>query len=86
VVDRKALKPDSCKRQADSIETANPCRRLVVKNVADGSDIQFSQKHSCPACGISIEELTPPCSPSSTPSALPRISGLGYLLKIDRAL
>ena len=71
VVDRLVIREDIARRLTDSVETAaSLAGGLVVVNVVgEDRDILFSQNYACEDCGISIEELTPGCSPSTTPSA-----------------
>ena len=64
VVDRIVLSKDARKRLAESIETA--CESsggilLVTRQGKEGGEeeVFFSQKNSCPDCGISISELQP---------------------------
>lgn len=71
VVDRLVIKEDIHRRLTDSVETAAALAGgLVVINIVDEDrDILFSQNYACEDCGISIEELSPACSPSTTPMA-----------------
>ena len=57
---------------------------VVINIVGEDRDILFSQNYACEDCGISIEELSPACSPSTTPTApCPTCTGLGAQLKVD---
>ena len=55
------------------------------ESAAGGAGSGLSQNYACDDCGISIEELTPGCSPSTTPTApAPPARGLGACeLKAD---
>ena len=71
VVDRLVIKEDIHRRLTDSVETAAALAGglVVINIVGEDRDILFSQNYACEDCGVSIEELTPACSPSTTPSA-----------------
>ena len=57
---------------------------LVVINIVDEDrDILFSQNYACEDCGISIEELSPACSPSTTLRRLSHLHRPGAQLKVD---
>ena len=85
VVDRLVIKEDIHRRLTDSVETAAALAGgLVVINIVDEDrDILFSQNYACEDCGISIEELSPACSPSTTTAPVPPAPGLGARLKVD---
>ena len=69
-MDRLVIKPDIRSRLADSIETASGLTGgVVIINVIEGEDITFSQNYACPEHGVSVDELSPGCSPSTTPTA-----------------
>src|SRR3712207_2330353 len=60
VVDRLIIKDGVQSRLTDSLETALKLSEgLVIINVMEKEDILFSEKFSCPECGISIDELAP---------------------------
>ena len=60
VVDRIIVKEGIEGRVADSIETALKLSDgLVIADIIGGEQILFSQKLSCPDCGVVIEELSP---------------------------
>lgn len=94
VVDRIALKADSRKRLAESIETAlNSANGIVIvlKRVNDESEkgyhedeIFFSQHNACPDCGISIPELQPRLFSFNNPfGACPECTGIGEKMEWD---
>ena len=57
---------------------------LAKVDVIGKEELIFSEKYSCPDCGISIEELTPRMFSFNNPyGACPCCSGLGMLMKID---
>ena len=60
IVDRLIIKPGIEGRLAESMETAFAFGDGLAKvDVIGKEEIIFSEKYSCPDCGISIEELTP---------------------------
>ncbi|OPJ65111.1 excinuclease ABC subunit UvrA [Clostridium oryzae] len=88
VIDRIVIKKDIHGRLSDSIETAlKLADGLVIINVIDGEDILFSEKLSCPDCGISMEELAPRLFSFNTPfGKCDCCDGLGTLMEIDENL
>ncbi len=70
VVDRLVIRSDIARRLTDSVETASALSGglVLINIVGEDRDILFSQNYACEDCGISIEELLPGCSPSTTPS------------------
>ena len=85
VVDRLVIKEGLRKRLSDSVETALKLSGgILVIDVIDSDELTFSQKFSCPKCGISIEELTPRMFSFNNPyGACPKCSGLGGMQEID---
>ena len=94
VVDRIALKDDSRKRLAESVETALKSSDgvlVVLRRVNDSSEkgwheeeVFFSQKNACPDCGISIPELQPRLFSFNNPfGACPECTGLGEKMEWD---
>lgn len=94
VVDRIALKPDSRKRLSESVETALASSNgilVVLRRVEDASEkgwheeeIFFSQKNSCPECGVSIPELQPRLFSFNNPfGACPECTGIGEKMEWD---
>ncbi len=88
VVDRIVVGPDSRKRVADSVETALESANgiiVVTKRVEDKDvEVFFSQKNSCPDCGISIPELQPRLFSFNNPfGACPECTGLGQKMEWD---
>ncbi len=83
VVDRIVLSEDARKRLAESIETAVASSGgilLVTKQEKDAAETEvfFSQKNSCPDCGISMPELQPRLFSFNNPfGACPDCTGLG---------
>ncbi|HWP60441.1 MAG TPA: excinuclease ABC subunit UvrA [Candidatus Acidoferrales bacterium] len=88
VVDRLAIKPETRKRLADSLEVASRYGGEVVKiEVFDdgeeqgGRELLFSQKLACARCGVSYPEFTPRMFSFNSPyGACPRCGGLGIRL------
>jgi excinuclease ABC subunit A len=87
VVDRLAVKPDSKRRLADSIETALKAGSGVLI-VNDGRKDRFmSELYACVDCGISYEEPSPRSFSFNSPyGACPVCNGLGTKLEIDADL
>lgn len=94
VIDRIALKEDSRKRLAESVETALQSSQgilLVLKRIEDSSEkgfheeeVFFSQRNACPDCGISIPELQPRLFSFNNPfGACPECTGLGEKMEWD---
>ena len=94
VVDRIALKDESRKRLAESVETALKSSDgvlVVLRRVDDNSEkgwheeeVFFSQKNACPDCGISIPELQPRLFSFNNPfGACPECTGLGEKMEWD---
>ena len=85
VVDRLVVKEGIQKRLTDSIETVMKLTGgLMVVDVIDGEELNFSQSFSCPDCGISIEEIEPRLFSFNNPfGACPTCTGLGEKLEVD---
>jgi len=94
VVDRIALKDDSRKRLAESVEAALQSSNgilIVLRRVEDDSEkgwheeeVFFSQHNACPDCGISIPELQPRLFSFNNPfGACPECTGLGEKMEWD---
>lgn len=85
IVDRLMIKEDIRSRLSDSIETALSLNDgLVIVDVAQQSELTFSQNYSCPDHDISIEELSPRMFSFNNPhGACEKCTGLGTFLKID---
>ena len=88
VVDRLSVREGIEKRLTDSIETAlKIADGLMVVDVIDGEEMNFSQSFSCPDCGISMEEIEPRSFSFNNPfGACPVCSGLGYKMEFDERL
>ena len=85
VIDRLVLKDDIKSRLTDSIETA--CKLsdgLVIIDVIDGEQMDFSLNYACPEHGISVDELTPRMFSFNNPfGACETCTGLGVFQKIS---
>lgn len=88
VVDRLVIKEGIEGRLTDSIETAlNLSEGLVIINEIGKGDTLYSEKFSCPDCGISIEELAPRMFSFNSPfGKCDYCDGLGTLIEIDENL
>ncbi|MBE6344339.1 MAG: excinuclease ABC subunit UvrA [Spirochaetaceae bacterium] len=88
VVDRIVMNPDVRKRLASSVETALESTNgllVVTRRIGDTeTEHFFSQKNSCPDCGISIPELQPRLFSFNNPfGACPDCTGLGETMEFD---
>ncbi len=88
VVDRLVIKEGIEGRLTDSIETGLKLGEgLIIINEIDGEDTLYSEKFSCPDCGISIEELAPRMFSFNSPfGKCDYCDGLGTLIEIDEDL
>ncbi len=100
IVDRLVVRQEARSRLNDSCETALKLadglllvKIQVPKESEDGertfeeSEVLFSQKLSCPDCGISVEELSPRMFSFNNPfGACPECSGLGFHTNVDPEL
>ncbi|MCR5057575.1 MAG: excinuclease ABC subunit UvrA [Clostridiales bacterium] len=100
VIDRLVVREDARTRLTDSCETAlklaDGLLLVEIQVPAEGEDgertyeineVLFSQKLSCPDCGISVEELSPRMFSFNNPfGACPECSGLGYHTNVDPEL
>ena len=92
VIDRLVTGGDIKKRLSDSVETALAAGEGVMLVAEEGGrkktkDILFSEKNSCPCCGLSFEELAPRMFSFNSPyGACPQCGGLGNKIEIDPEL
>ncbi|MBW4827717.1 MAG: excinuclease ABC subunit UvrA [Clostridiaceae bacterium] len=88
VVDRIIVKDGIEGRVADSIETALKLSNgLVIADIIGGEQILFSQKLSCPDCGVVIEELSPRMFSFNSPFGMCNTcNGIGHYKEIDPTL
>jgi excinuclease ABC subunit A len=87
LVDRLIVKSGIEKRLADSIDLAlRLAEDVVIINTLDGGDRLFSRRMACPACGISIPEMSPRAFSFNSPhGACPDCQGLGAVYDFDPA-
>lgn len=85
IVDRVSIKEGIEKRLTDSIETIMKLADgQMTVDVADGSELNFSESFACPDCGISISEVEPRSFSFNNPfGACPDCVGLGYKMEFD---
>jgi excinuclease ABC subunit A len=85
VVDRLTVQPKARSRIADSLETAlRVGEGLAIVDVSGQEEILFSEKLSCPDCGISYEEIAPRMFSFNSPyGACATCTGLGTRMEID---
>lgn len=88
IVDRLVIKEEIRSRLSDSLEIATGLTGgLLVINVIDGEDINFSQNYACPEHGVSIEDMAPRMFSFNNPfGACPKCTGLGVFMRIDPEL
>jgi len=91
VVDRLAVKPEDRQRLADSVETALKAADGVVEVVRHGrssaESVTFSERYSCPVCGLSLPELEPRQFSFNSPfGACPACDGLGTRREVSEQL
>jgi excinuclease ABC subunit A len=93
VVDRLVIR-DSARegaerqRLADSVETAARLSDgLVIASVVGGEELVFSERNSCPVCGLSLGEIEPRTFSFNSPhGACPECTGLGNMQQFDPEL
>jgi excinuclease ABC subunit A len=87
LVDRLIVKLGIERRLTDSIDLAlKLADDIVVINTLEGGDRLFSRRMACPACGISIPEMTPRAFSFNSPhGACPNCQGLGAVYDFDPA-
>ncbi len=85
IVDRLVVKPGIEKRLTDSVESVLALSEgLLLVDVINGEQMNFSQSFSCPDCGISIDEIEPRSFSFNNPfGACPVCYGLGYKMEFD---
>lgn len=88
IVDRLIVKEGIERRLSDSIESVLKLSEgLLIVDVADGENMNFSQSFSCPDCGISIDEIEPRIFSFNNPfGACPECSGIGIKMEFDEDL
>jgi excinuclease ABC subunit A len=75
-------------RLADSVETALKLGDGVIRaGIVEGEELLFSEKYSCPVCGISLPEIEPRTFSFNSPhGACPVCTGLGTRQELDPQL
>jgi excinuclease ABC subunit A len=87
VVDRLIINDRIRKRLRDSLELASGLAEGLVKVDAGGAEVLFSEKYSCPECGIGVPELAPRIFSFNSPyGACPECAGLGSKMYFDEEL
>ena len=84
-VDRLVRKPGVEQRLAESVELAAKLSGGLVKiSPLEGDDLLFSEKFSCPDCGISFPEVAPSLFSFNSPAgACPACDGIGAKMYFD---
>ena len=85
IVDRLVVKVGIERRLTDSMENVLALAEgLMIVDVIDGEPVTFSEKFSCPDCGISVGEIEPRSFSFNNPfGACPDCFGLGYKMEFD---
>ena len=85
IVDRLVVKEGIERRLTDSMENVLArAEGLMIVDVIDGEPVTFSEKFSCPDCGISVGEIEPRSFSFNNPfGACPDCFGLGYKMEFD---
>lgn len=90
VTDRLILRSDTRQRLVDSMETAAEMANGLVEvgffseGKEEGEFTMFSEKNSCPVCGVSIGEMQPRMFSFNSPfGACPECNGLGFKIEFD---
>ncbi|MDO5572546.1 MAG: excinuclease ABC subunit UvrA [bacterium] len=88
IVDRLVIKETIAKRLTDSIENVlDLSDGLLMVDVVDKEQINFSQSFACPDCNVSIDEVEPRSFSFNNPfGACPVCFGLGYKMEFDEEL
>ncbi|SDZ21031.1 excinuclease ABC subunit A [Proteiniborus ethanoligenes] len=88
VIDRLIVKEGIEQRLTDSLETGLKLSEgLIIVDVIDKEELLFSQKLSCPDCGVGIDDLEPRLFSFNSPFGMcPTCNGLGSHMKIDPEL
>uniref|UniRef100_A0A7V3REA0 UvrABC system protein A n=1 Tax=Mesoaciditoga lauensis TaxID=1495039 RepID=A0A7V3REA0_9BACT len=88
-VDRLKVKDENHQRLVESIEIAlkEADGKVEIFNYEDNSIEYFSEKLSCPVCGISFPEISPKLFSFNSPyGACPSCYGIGYTNEIEETL
>ena len=88
IVDRLVVKEGIEKRLSDSVESVlKLAEGLLFVDIIDGEQQSYSQNFSCPACGISIDEIEPRNFSFNNPfGACSECHGLGIKMEFDEEL
>lgn len=85
IVDRLVVREGIERRLTDSMENVlTLAEGLMIVDVIGGEPMTFSEKFSCPDCGISVGEIEPRSFSFNNPfGACPECFGLGYKMEFD---
>ena len=88
IVDRLVVREDIVSRLTSSLDACLELSEgLVIVDVIDGEEMNFSESFACPDCGVGIEEIEPRSFSFNNPfGACPACFGLGYNMKFDPEL
>lgn len=83
-IDKIIIKEGIDRRLFDSVEVGLRAGRGKIILTTDGKEEILSEKHSCPKCNFSFQEISPRLFSFNSPyGACPKCSGLGFLRKIS---
>jgi len=86
LIDRMKLTKENLYRLTDAVEIAlkETSGLVEIRNIEDGKSELFSEKLSCPICGINLPEITPKLFSFNSPyGACPKCSGLGFTMEFS---
>lgn len=88
MVDRLVVRPGIIKRLSDSIENVMRLSDgLLIVDIPNEKQINYSQSFSCADCGISIDEIEPRSFSFNNPfGACPDCQGIGYRMEFSEEL
>ena len=87
IVDRIIIKTGIEKRLTDSVENCLKLADGLMLAEIDGAEVMYSEKYTCPDCGVVIEELEPRMFSFNSPfGACPDCHGLGFISEFDEDL
>ncbi|MBI5417998.1 excinuclease ABC subunit UvrA, partial [Candidatus Poribacteria bacterium] len=84
IIDRLIIKKENLSRISESVERALTIGDGILIILFNDKERLFSEKYACPACGISLSEITPRMFSFNSPyGACPECSGLGEKIFFD---
>jgi len=86
LIDRMKLTKENLYRLTDAVEIAlkETSGLVEIRDIEDEKSELFSEKLSCPICGINLPEITPKLFSFNSPyGACPKCSGLGFTMEFS---